>query len=94
MFPIETYRITPNLFGKTRWQAEIDGQRSRFTRRAYSPQAAARKISRDENAIYDGKSRFMQNVWLPLTMPIRRRHDRLCQALERRRRRKRYAGAL
>lgn len=89
MYPIETYRIAPNLFGVERWQAEITGQRSRFARRAYDPDRAARKISRDENGIYDGGIRFMQNVGLPLTMPLRRWHDRLCRAAESRRRQRR-----
>ena len=89
MYPIETYRITPNLFGFQRWQAEITGQRSRFARRAYNPDRAARKIARDESNIYDGGLRFMQSVGLPLTMPLRRWHDRICQGVEQRRRQRR-----
>ena len=83
MFPIESYRISPNLFGVDRWQAEITGQRSR---RAYRRAAAERKIAHDENAIYETGVTFMQGVFLPLTMPLRRWHDRICQAAERRRR--------
>lgn len=89
MFPIESYRISPNLFGAERWQAEITGQRSRFARRSYDRNRAERKIARDENAIYDGGIRFMQNVVLPITMPIRRCHDQMCQEAARSRRQNR-----
>jgi hypothetical protein len=93
MFPIEVYRITPNLFGQQRWQAEITGQRSRFARRGLSYAAARRKMARDENRIYDGGTRLMQTVWLPLTMPARRWHDQLCFERERARKRARKARA-
>lgn len=87
MFPITSYKITPNLFGVMRWMAEIDGQRSRFARRAYSKRAAEAKISRDENHLYEpGGVTFMQGIFLPLTMPLRRWHDRLCRRAELRRR--------
>lgn len=92
MFPITSYKITPNLFGVTRWMAEIDGQHSRFARRAYSQSAAERKISRDENHLYEpGGATFMQGIFLPLTMPLRRWHDRLCRRAERRRKTRRSA---
>ncbi|OZD48634.1 hypothetical protein CH252_19085 [Rhodococcus sp. 06-1477-1B] len=86
MYPIESYRVAPNLFGVVRWQAEITGQRSRFARRAYSQTAAERKIANDENALYDGGTRLMQTLVLPLTAPIRHWHDQLCQRADRRRR--------
>lgn len=87
MFQITSYTITPNLLGRTRWMAEIDGQHSRFARRAYSQRAAERKISRDENHLYEpGGVTFMQGVVLPFTMPVRRWYDRLCRAAELRRR--------
>lgn len=87
MYPIESYRITPNIFGIERWQAEISGQRSRFARRSYDRGRAERKIARDENALYDHDTlRFMQTIGLPLTMPLRRWHDRLCQQVQRDRR--------
>lgn len=90
MFPITSYKITPDLFGRTRWMAEIDGQHSRFARRAYSQSTAERKIAHDENHLYDpGGVTFMQGVFLPAVMPIRRWHDRLCRAAEQRRRRAR-----
>lgn len=90
MFPITSYKITPDLFGRTRWMAEIDGQHSRFARRAYSQSAAERKISRDENHLYEpGGVTFMQGVFLPAVMPIRRWHDRLCRMAEQRRRARR-----
>ena len=94
MFPITSYKITPNLFGVTRWMAEIDGQRSRFARRAYSQNRAEAKIARDENALYGTGVTFMQGTFLPLTMPLRRWHDRLCRAAEARRRQARYSGEL
>lgn len=87
MYPITSYRVAPDLFGRTRWMAEIDGQRSRFARRAYSQRAAERKIARDENHLYEpGGVTFMQGVVLPLMMPARRAHDRLCRAVDQRRR--------
>lgn len=90
MFPITSYKITPDLFGRTRWMAEIDGQHSRFARRAYSRSAAERKISRDENHLYEpGGVTFMQGMFLPAVMPIRRWHDRLCRIAEQRRRARR-----
>lgn len=95
MFPITSYKITPNLFGVTRWMAEIDGQHSQFARRAYSQRAAEAKISRDENHLYEpGGVTFMQGVVLPLTMPLRRWHDQLCRSAEIRRRRVRRANNL
>lgn len=93
MYPITSYKITPNLFGVTRWQAEIDGQRSRFARRAYSQNAAERKIARDENHLCEpGGVTFMQGVFLPLAMPLRRAHDRLARRVEQRRRERRFAA--
>lgn len=86
MYPITSYRVTPDLFGRTRWMAEIDGQHSRFAPRAYSQDAAERKICRDENAYWDGRITFMQRWFLPAAMPARRAHDRLCQRAERDRR--------
>lgn len=86
MWPVTSYRVTPNLFGRDRWMAEIDGQHSRFARRAYSQNAAERKIIRDENHLYEpGGVTFMQGVFLPATMPLRRFHDRLCQRAQQRR---------
>lgn len=90
MFPIASYKITPDLFGRTRWMAEIDGQHSRFARRAYSQNAAEQKIAHDENHLYGpGGVTFMQGVFLPLAMPVRRWHDRMCQKVEQRRRMRR-----
>ncbi|QIG58129.1 hypothetical protein SEA_CAPTAINREX_41 [Microbacterium phage CaptainRex] len=85
MYPITSYTVTPDLLGRTRWMAEIDGQHSRFARRAYSREAAERKIAHDENAYWDGHITFMQRWFLPAAMPVRRLHDRLCQAVQRRR---------
>ena len=90
MYPITSYKITPDLFGRTRWMAEIDGQHSRFARRAYSQNAAERKISRDENHLFKpGGVTFMQGIFLPAAMPIRRWHDRLCHTVDQRRRARR-----
>lgn len=90
MFPITSYKITPDLLGRTRWMAEIDGQHSRFARRAYSQRAAERKIARDENHLYEpGGVTFMQGTFLPAVLPVRRLHDRLCRAVEQRRRMRR-----
>ncbi len=88
MYPITSYTVTPDLLGRTRWMAEIDGQHSRFARRAYSRDAAERKIARDENAYWAGHITFMQRWFLPAAMPVRRWHDHLCQASHRRRRQK------
>lgn len=90
MYPITSYKITPNLFGVTRWMAEVDGQHSLYARRAYSRDAAERKISRDENLLHEtGKRTFMQRVILPWTHPLRGWHDRICRAAEQRRRARR-----
>lgn len=78
MYPITSYPITPDLLGRARWQAEIDGQRSRFSRRSYSRDRAEQKIARDENALWDGKVTFMQRRFLPAAMPLRRWYDQLC----------------
>lgn len=90
MYPITSYKVTPNVFGVTRWMAEIDGQRSRFARRSYSRDRAEQKIAHDENHLWDtGRETFMQGIVLPLMMPIRRAHDRLCRAVDQRRRMRR-----
>lgn len=90
MFPITSYKITPDLFGRTRWMAEIDGQRSRFARRSYSRDRAEQKIAHDENHLYEpGGVTFMQGVFLPMAMPVRRWHDRVCRKVEQRRRTRR-----
>ena len=89
MYPIDTYRITPNVFGRQRWQAEVEGaQLSRFARRAYSAEAAHAKISADEENAFQGRFTFMQGFWLPATMPLRRIHDKLCQQVEAAKRRR------
>ncbi len=90
MYPITSYQVTPNLFGVPRWMAEIDGQRSRFARRSYSRDRAERKIARDENRLHEtGRESLMQGAILPLTMPVRRAHDRLCRTVDQRRRMRR-----
>lgn len=86
MYPITSYPITPDLLGRVRWQAEIDGQRSRFARRSYSRDKAERKIAHDENQLWDGHITFMQRWWLPLTVPLHRPYDRLLRKVQQRRR--------
>lgn len=90
MFPIESYPITPNLFGRVRYQAEIDGQRSRFARRSYNRDKAERKISSDESEFWAGRISFMQAAVLPATAPLYRLHDRLCRAVQQLRKVRRY----
>lgn len=90
MYPIDTYRITPNLFGHTRWQAEALDQRSRFARRAYSPEAAHMKMSADEELTHLGRFNFWQNFWLPASAPVYKLHDKICRIFEDRRRRRRH----
>jgi len=88
MYPTTSYPIALDLFGRTRWQAEIDGQFSRFARRAYSQEAAERKIARDEEALRGrGHITFMQRWVLPAVVPLRRRHDRLLRTVNAKRRR-------
>lgn len=79
MYPIDTYEITPNLFGHKRWQAEMDNQPVPFTRRAYSPERASLKLAWDIELYWQGKPSIMQEVVLPLMIPLRRLHDRLCR---------------
>lgn len=86
MYPIDTYRITPNVFGHTRWQAEALTQRSRFARRAYSAEAAHAKMSRDEEATFNDEFNFMQKIWLPASAPFYRLHDKFCRFVQERRR--------
>lgn len=88
MYPIETYKITPNLFGHTRWQAEAQDQRSRFARRAYSAGAAHAKMAADEELTFRGEFNFWQKVWLPASAPVYRLHDKICRIVHDRRRRR------
>lgn len=85
MWPITSYPITPNLFGRVRYQAEIDGQRVQFARRSYSRDKAERKIAHDENVFWEGSTTFMQGFFLPATRYLYRAHDRLCRAVQQRR---------
>lgn len=84
MWPVVAYRITPNLFGQQRWQAEIasDHPANLHARRAYSAGVAHAKMSNDVEGNFQGRFLFMQSVWLPAVMPLHRLHDRLCQAAE------------
>lgn len=88
MYPITSYPITPDLFGRVRWQAEIDGQRSRFARRSYRREKAEWLISHDESALWDGRVTFAQRVTLPLLAPLRRKYDRICSDAQQRRKAK------
>lgn len=91
MYPITSYPITPDLLGRVRWQAEIDGQFSRFARRSYNRGRAERKIARDEEALRGrGHITFMQRWGLPLVVPLHRRYDRLLRAVQQRRKVRRY----
>lgn len=85
MYPITSYPITPDLLGRVRWQAEIDGQHSRFARRSYSRDKAERKISRDENLYWEGHISFMQRWFLPMAVPFHRRLDKVYRAAQQRR---------
>lgn len=90
MYPIDTYRITPNLFGHTRWQAEVMGaQLSRFARRAYSAEAAHHKMSADEELTFRGRFNFWQNFWLPASAPVYKLHDKICRIVDEQCRRRR-----
>lgn len=83
MYPVTSYPITPDLFGRTRWQAEIDGQYSRFSRRSYSRERAERKICRDEEALRgQGRVTVMQRWVLPALVPLHRPYDRLCRRVQ------------
>lgn len=90
MYPVTSYPITPDLLGRVRWMAEIDGQHSRFARRSYSRSRAEAKICADESAYWNGHITFMQRWFLPAVMPIRRWHDKLCQRAQQRRKVRRY----
>lgn len=91
MYPIDTYRVTPDLFGRTRYQAEADPYPLRFCRRAYSEDAARRKLARDLDAHFAGRASVMQKFLLPVLVPVRRRVDRLARRLEQRRKRQTLA---
>lgn len=88
MYPVDAYRITPNLFGRQRWQAEARDQKARFARRAYSAEAAHMKMALDEEGTYRDRFLFMQEVWLPLSKPLYLFHDKLCREVEAAKRRR------
>lgn len=82
MFPIYTYAVTPNLFGVTRYQAEMDDMPVQFCRRAYSSDKAKAKLERDVRLFWQGRKSFMQRA-LPVLVPFRRIHDKACRRVKR-----------
>lgn len=91
MYEIISYQVTPNLFGRPRWQAEITNQHVRFCRRSYSRKNAEEKIRRDENAYWDDNrpETLMQTLWLPMTIRMLRLHDKACRWADKRRKARR-----